>query len=81
MLTKKEYTLLYKIQYGRTNLERLEDFAPKKDLLRILKKLEKQGLIKIEVRDNEVYGFMETTQGLELLQSKEYKKWYEECGD
>ena len=81
MLDKKEYELLYLINNGRTNLERLKDFDAKKELIKMLKKLEKNKLIKSEIRDNDIYGFMETSQGVTLLKSQQYAQWYEECGD
>ncbi len=81
MITKKEYRLLYEINIGKTNLERLKEFFSEEEIIKMLKNLEKQGLIKIELRDNEIYSFMETSTGLAVLKSKEYKKWYDECGD
>jgi len=78
-LIKKEYEVLYLIsRVGQTNLERLGD---NKETLEIIKKLEKLGLIKIETRDKQIYGFMETKKGEKLLTSKEYEDWFNDCGD
>ena len=80
-LTKEEYKILYLIVRGRNSIDRLEGFFSKETILRIIEKLEKEGLIKISHRDNEIYGLMESSLGETLLNSEEYEDWFGECGD
>lgn len=39
------------------------------------------GLIKISYCEGEIYGFMETEKGSNLLTMPKYQDWYGECGD
>ena len=83
MIKKEEYSALYYINYGNNSIERLQGlFDNKKEVvIKLLKSLEEKKLIKIEMRQNEIYSFMETDKGLDLLKSKEYAEWYIELGD
>ncbi len=80
-LTKEEYTILYGSYSWRTSIEKIEVVLEMEKIVEILKKLEEMGLIKISYRDGEIYGFIETKEGNELLRSEEYEDWYIECGD
>ncbi|MEM2956142.1 MAG: helix-turn-helix domain-containing protein [Candidatus Pacearchaeota archaeon] len=81
-LTRKEYSVLYEIHSGRSDIERLSKVFSKEYAFKTVKKLEKLGLIKIvSWRDNPLYGLMLTEKGEKLLQSKKYMKWFIEEGD
>jgi len=71
-LTKTEYEILYYISRGRNSIERLGDLFENQEILDSLYSLEKLGLMKISHRDNEIYGFMETSKGNDILKSSEY---------
>jgi hypothetical protein len=59
----------------------LDILFTKKIILETIKKLEKMGLIKISYCEGEIYGFMETEKGSNLLTMPKYQDWYGECGD
>lgn len=80
-LSKEEYETLYFIYRGRTNFQRLDKIFDKASLKKKVTKLEKLGLIKISYREEEIYGFMESDKGKELIESEVYKNWYRELGD
>lgn len=44
----------------------------------IFKRLEKLGLIKIEIRENQIYGAVATQKGKDILVNKEYEHWIPE---
>jgi len=41
-------------------------------------KLDKIGLIKIEIRDNKIYGAVATEKGKQILEDKKYDSWISE---
>lgn len=76
-LTAEEFEALYYINIGRNSLDRLNDIFEDINKTNLLvKKLEEKGLIKVEIREGAIYGFMETQKGLKTLKSEEYKGWY-----
>lgn len=75
-LTTEEQKVLYFIVIGRNSLEKLkETFKDEKELLRIIKKLEKEELIKISFRERKIYGIIETNKGYELVKGKGFEDW------
>lgn len=83
MMTKEEYTALYFINYGRNSIDRLKSLFNDDENIteKLVMKLEKKGLIRIQEREGRIYSFMETEGGLKLLKSKEYAHFYNELGD
>lgn len=75
-LSKKEFTALYFIELGRTNIDRLSSIIenPKE----IIKSLEEKDLVKIEMRGEKIYGFIETKKGKDVLNSEKYQEWLTE---
>ena len=54
--------------------------VPKKEAKNKLLELEKKYLIKIEIREGEIYGSQLTKKGKEIWNSKKYSKWKEDLG-
>jgi hypothetical protein len=82
MLKKEEYTVLYSITRGKTDLEKLKNvFNDDQKLRKIIIELENKKLISIELRDGEIYGFIETEKGETELNNKKYIEWFNELGD
>lgn len=76
-LSKKEFGVLFGIVHTGivSDLERSgldEDPNSKKIIL----KFDKLGLIKIDWREGEIYGFMKTKKGEEVLYDPIYKEWF-----
>ncbi len=46
-----------------------------KQAVRIFQRLDELGFIKIEVRDNQIYGAVATKKGEQTLEKKEYSAW------
>lgn len=79
-ITKNEYGVLYLIaRNGRTDFKRLGIGLERAKS--IVLELEKKGLVKINYRDGEIYGFIETPLGEKTLADKKYEKWFLEFGD
>ncbi|MEM3113113.1 MAG: hypothetical protein QXI33_01665 [Candidatus Pacearchaeota archaeon] len=81
-LSKEEYQILYKIVgLGVNTHEKLAKSLGEKKTFEIIKKFEKLGLVKISYWRGELYGFTNTKEAEELINSDEYLDWYIECGD
>jgi hypothetical protein len=82
MLSKGVYEVLYYINISRNSLNRIRDIFNDMDKTKkVIRKLESADLINVEMRDNTIYGFIETEKGRNMVVSPEYKQWYEELGD
>jgi hypothetical protein len=45
---------------------------------KIFRKLDEMGLVKIEIRDNQIYGAVATEKGKQILEDKKYDSWIPE---
>ena len=75
-ITKKEFEVLFNIPLGKTDLER--GYKSDNKFEKVILKLEKKGLIRIEYREGKIYGFMLSKKGEISLKDSSYKEWADE---
>lgn len=76
-LTKDEFLVLLSIAvFGKTDLDKLRGTLKNSDKeWDALSELDREGLIKMEFRDGDVYGFVETSKGYAEVNNPDYKVW------
>ncbi len=77
-LNKEEFETLWNIAYSwQTDPIKASDGTAEsiKKYMKIFLKLDELGLIKIEIRDNQIYGATITEKGKEILKNKKYEDW------
>jgi DNA-binding MarR family transcriptional regulator len=80
-LTQEEFEIIYWIEYmGYNYPKKLSEIIgiSEEDAKKTLIKLENDGLITIEMRDNAIYGSKLTDKGKEFFNDEQYKEWKEE---
>ncbi len=82
-ITKEEFQTLWNIcRSWQSDPIRASNGTPEdlKKYMRIFLKLEEMGLVKIEIRDNQIYGAIGTKEGYEILDDKKYDEmgWVED---
>lgn len=81
-LNREEFETLWNIGNSwQTDPVRASDGTPDsvKKYMKIFLKLDEIGLIKIEIRDGQIYGAHETKEGEEVMDQKVYDSWIPEC--
>jgi|WetSurMetagenome_2_1015567.scaffolds.fasta_scaffold524230_2 hypothetical protein len=80
-LSREEYEILFHISKGKNNVDKLEGMFEKKSLMKTIRKFQQFGLIRVDYWKEELFGFMETLEGIKLLGNKEYEDWRNACAD
>lgn len=82
-ITKEDFEILHWIEYMNYNDLRLLSETlgiTKEDAEKKLLELEKRKLIKIEYRENKIYGSQLTEEGKKIWDDDNYLKWKLELG-
>ncbi len=77
-LTKKQFETLWEIEYSwKSDPIKASDKTPEsiKSCMKTFLELEELSLIKIEIRDNQIYGAVATEKGKQILNNKKYQDW------
>ncbi len=80
-LNQEEFETLWNIENSwQSNPIKASDETPGdiKKYMKIFLKLDELGLIKIEIRDNQIYGVVATEKGKQILKDKKYEDWIPE---
>ena len=82
-ITKQDFEILFWIEYMNYNNPKLLsgqlEISEQKIKNKLLN-LEKEELIKIEYRENKIYGSQLTEKGKEIWNNEKYDEWKEELG-
>lgn len=77
-INQKEFETLWNLEKSyQTDPTKASDGTPEsiKEHMKIFLNLEELGLIKIEIRDNQIYGAVATKKGREILEDNKYESW------
>jgi len=80
-LKQEEFEVLWNIEKSwQTDPIKASDNTPEsiKKYMKIFLKLDELELIKIEIRDNQIYGGAVTEKGKQILEEKKYEIWIPE---
>jgi len=80
-LNREEFETLWNIEKSwQSDPIKASDKTPEsiKKYMRIFLKLDERELIKIEIRDNQIYGGIATEKGKQILEDKKYDSWIPE---
>lgn len=80
-INQKEFEILWNIENSCPPYPTKEvDETPEniKKYMKIFLKLDELGLIKIEIRDNQIYGAVTTEKGKKIIEDKKYEQWIPE---
>lgn len=82
-ITKEEFEAIYWIEYMNYNNPKLlskQINISEEEAKKLLLHFEKEDIIKIERRENKIYGSQLTKKGKEIWNDNSYKKLKEELG-
>jgi predicted transcriptional regulator len=77
-ITKQIFEAIFHIEFMNQNNPELLSKAmeiQEKEATKILLELEKQGIIKIQKKENKIYGSQLTEKGKEIFNNKKYLNW------
>jgi len=80
-LNQVEFETLWNIENSWQSDPVKASDGTKKDIEKynkIFRKLDERGLVKIEIRDNQIYGAVATEKGKQILEDKKYDSWSSE---
>ncbi len=80
-LNQEEFGVLWNIEKSwQTDPIKASDKNPEniKKYMKIFLKLDELGLIKIEIRDKQIYSAVVTGKGKQILEDKKYGSWISE---
>jgi predicted transcriptional regulator len=83
MIDKTDFEVIFWIEsMGYNNPDLLSEQMdwPIKEAEKYLLRLEQEGLIKIEYKENKIYSSQLTVKGREIYEDRNYKTWKEELG-
>ncbi|MBU0467143.1 MAG: hypothetical protein KJ718_05900 [Nanoarchaeota archaeon] len=80
-INQKEFETLWNIEKSwQSDPIKASDETPEsiKKYLKIFLRLDEFGFIKVEIRDNQIYGVVTTEKGKQILEDKKYDSWIPE---
>ncbi|USN45434.1 MAG: hypothetical protein H6502_05285 [Candidatus Woesearchaeota archaeon] len=80
-LNQEQFETLWNIEKSwQSDPSKASDETPEsiKKHMKIFLELDEMGLIKIEIKDNQIYGAIATEKGKQLLEDKKYDSWIPE---